>query len=116
MLLRVGPYGTDAGYGTARHGWRIGQRWVDTTSPRSPRWAAVVVGDLVEAVYAIDAWEPSGHVDRPGRRAVVVRGVTRSRPRAHATPGATSAAYLGPGAPTPVTYVWCGPHWVNTAR
>ena len=39
VLLRVGPHGADTAYGHARHGWRIGQRWVDTASPRSPRWA-----------------------------------------------------------------------------
>ena len=30
VLLRVGPHGADTAYGNARHGWRIGQRWVDT--------------------------------------------------------------------------------------
>jgi hypothetical protein len=29
--------------------------------------------------------------------------------------GKSVAAHLGAGAPSPVTYVWCGPHWVNTA-
>ena len=26
------------------------------------------------------------------------------------------ADYLGAGSPSAVTYVWCGPHWINTAR
>ena len=30
--------------------------------------------------------------------------------------GRSVAAYLGTGTPSPVTYVWCGPHWVNTAQ
>ena len=30
--------------------------------------------------------------------------------------GRNVAAYLGGGNPAPVTYVWCGPHWVNTAE
>ena len=30
--------------------------------------------------------------------------------------GRSVAAYLGTGTPGPVTYVWCGPHWVNTAQ
>ena len=67
VLLRTGAYGTETAYDTARHGWRIGQRWVDASSPRSPRWAAVVAGDLVAVVYRIDSWEPSPATpDRPG--------------------------------------------------
>ena len=29
-------------------------------SPRSPRWAVIVVGELVAAVFRIDRWEPAG--------------------------------------------------------
>ena len=116
VLLRVGGHGTDTSYEAARHGWRIGRRWVDTDSVRSPRYALVVAGDLVDAVYRIDAWEPSpatgpsGGVERwsfAGRRDpdLEVRYV-----------GSSVAAYLGTGTPSQVTYVWCGPHWVNTAQ
>ena len=30
--------------------------------------------------------------------------------------GRSVAPYLGAGTPSQVTYVWCGPHWVNTAQ
>ncbi len=33
------PTGPTPPTSAARHGWRIGRRWVDTASPRSPRWA-----------------------------------------------------------------------------
>ena len=45
----------------------IGRRWTDLESPSSPQWAAMVVGDLVVAVYRIDRWEP--HRAHGGRRA-----------------------------------------------
>jgi len=116
VLLRVGAHGAVTDYDRARHGWRIGRRWVDTGSARSPRWAVLVAGDLVDAVYRIDGWKPapspgsSGGVERwsfagerdPGLEARYV--------------GRSVAAYLGTGTPSQVTYVWCGPHWVNTAQ
>jgi len=116
VLLRVGAHGSDTTYERARHGWRIGRRWVDTGSARSPRWALLVAGDLVEAVYRIDGWEPTpvtgpaGGVERwsfLGERDAALESRYAGR---------SVAAYLGTGTPSQVTYVWCGPHWVNTAQ
>ena len=116
VLLRVGSIGADPSYEVARHGWRIGRRWIDLDSPRSPRWAVVVVGDLVAEVYRIGGWERSptagggpaaGAVDRYSFvGAVDDELASRYRDR-------NVAAYFGDGAPSQVTYVWCGPHWVN---
>jgi uncharacterized protein len=116
VLLRVGPHGADTTYGHARHGWRIGQRWVDTTSPRAPQWAVVVAGDLVDAVYRIDSWEPSpATAARPGAgRWSFVGTPDADLGRRYA--GRSVADYLGADTPAPVTYVWCGPHWVHPAR
>ena len=60
MLLRVGAAGADTSYDRVRHGWRIGRRWTDLGSPRSPRWAAIVAGEVVAAVYRIERWEGTG--------------------------------------------------------
>jgi hypothetical protein len=116
VLLRVGPHGADTSYGAARHGWRIGRRWVDPASVRSPWWAVLVAGDLVDAVYRIDGWEPSPATAAPA-------GVERWSFAGERDPelevrysGRSVAAYLGAGTPNQVTYVWCGPHWVNTAQ
>ena len=49
--------GSDPSYDSARHGWPIGRRWTDLDSRSSPQWAAVVVADLVVAVYRIHRWE-----------------------------------------------------------
>jgi len=120
--LRVGGTGADATYERARHGWRVGRRWLDPGSPRSPRWAALVVGDLIESVYRIEGWEPAaGTPSGPGPRT----GAPIRRYSLVGSPdpaleeryvGKSVSAYLGGGAPSPVTYVRCGPHWVNTAR
>ena len=116
VLLRTGPYGTSGGYDAVRHGWRIGRRWVDVDSPRSPRWAVIVAGDLVESVYRIDRWDPS---PSPSASA---SGVERFSFVGTPDPGLDEryagrnvGPYLGAGTPSAVTYVWCGPHWVNTA-
>jgi len=118
VLLRVGPHGTEVTYDSARHGWRIGRRWVDTASERSPRWAVLVSGDLVHSVYRIDRWDPA-----PTSGGAGARGVERwsfvGTPDADLGAryvGRSVAAYLGTGTPSQVTYVWCGPHWVNTAQ
>ncbi len=117
VLLRAGPHGADTAYATARHGWRIGRRWVDTESVRSPKWAVLVAGDLVDSVYRIDGWVLS---ETP---ASATGGVERWSFRGERDPalearyaGRSVAAYLGAGASSQVTYVWCGPHWVNTAH
>jgi hypothetical protein len=124
VLLRVGPAGTDASYERARHGWRIGRRWVEVEAPRSPRWAALVVGELVDSVYRLDHWEASRPgVDGPvpaeaGSRApdrysfVGTRDAELERRYA----GKSVAPYLGRVAQGSVSYVWCGPHWVNAAQ
>jgi hypothetical protein len=116
VLLRVGGPGAEVAYDSARHGWRIGQRWVDTASPRAPRWAVVVTGDLVDTVYRIDSWEPSpATAARPGAGRWSFVGAPDPALTARYA-GRSVAAYLGAGTPAPVTYVWCGPHWVNTAQ
>jgi len=115
VLLRVGPHGASTDYASVRHGWRIGRRWIDTGSDRSPRWAVVVAGDLVDAVYRIDAWESSPSSS----------GASSERFSFAGTPDPdlddryarrSVRGYLGPGTPSAVTYVWCGPHWINTPR
>jgi len=117
VLLRAGPHGADTTYATARHGWRIGRRWVDTESVRSPKWAVLVAGDLVDSVYRIDGWVLSA------TPASATGGVERWSFHGERDPalearygGRSVAAYLGAGASSQVTYVWCGPHWVNTAH
>ncbi len=116
VLLRVGGPDADASYDTARHGWRIARRWIDPAGPRSPRWAAVVTGELVRGVYRIVCWEPSD----PGRgtRKIADRHSfvgERDEELERRYVGRSVAAQLGAGPQSPVTYIWCGPHWVNTA-
>jgi len=114
VVLRAGPYGAKCSYETVRHGWRIGKRWVDTTAARSPRWAIIVAGDLVDAVYCIDRWEPSPSAPGPGVDRFSFVGTPAPELDARYA-GRSVSAYLGGGVPSAVTYVWCGPHWVNTA-
>jgi hypothetical protein len=94
--------------------WRIGRRWTDLDSPRSPRWAVSVVDDLVHGVLRIDRWEPTGAPEDPG---------TRYRLHGERDPelearylGRSVATYRSAGAQNRVSYVWCGPHWVNRPR
>ncbi len=140
VLLRVGDRGADTGYETARHDWRIGRRWTDPQSSRSPRWAVIVAGELVVAVYAIERWEPTplpgppGPSGEAGARAFTARSTyrhsfigTRDEELEARYVGRSVGAYLGAGpgrgpvsgrgrgvgVHNQVTYVWCGPHWVN---
>ncbi|MGA8726028.1 MAG: hypothetical protein WB565_13415 [Acidimicrobiales bacterium] len=115
VLLRVGGPGADASYDIARHSWRIGRRWIDPGAPRSPRWAVLVVGELVAAVFRIDHWEPTGSsgTARSDLRYSFV-GV-RDEELESRYLGRSVATYRAAGRESPVTYVWCGPHWVNTA-
>src|ERR1700722_9672228 len=124
VLLRGGAAGTDTSYDRVRHDWRIGRRWTDPGSPRSPRWAAIVAGDVVAAVYRIDGWEAHG-ARRSGVGPIVDAGLHRPPDRFSFAgapdpeledryTGKSVAAYQGAGSRSPVTYVWCGPHWVNS--
>ena len=156
VLLRIGDRGADMRYETVRHDWRIGRRWVDPRSSRSPRWAVIVAGELIVAVYGIERWEPTplpgpavpsgaagaatftarstyrhsfiGERDHElegrylGRSvmaylATVPRTATVPRPGAGPRPGSGPGMVRGRGvgAQSQVTYVWCGPHWVNPA-
>ena len=116
VLLRVGPHGSDTAYDRSRHGWRIGRRWVDSGSVRSPRWAVLVAGDLVDAVYRIDGWESTSPSGPPGGVERWSFAGERDADLESRYVGRSVAAYLGTGTPSQVTYVWCGPHWVNTAQ
>ena len=115
VLLRVGGAGADASYDVARHSWRIGRRWIDPNAPRSPRWAVVVVGELVAAVFRLDRWEPTGS-SGTGRGDLRYSFVgVRDEELESRYLGRSVAAHRSAGPQSPVTYVWCGPHWVNTA-
>jgi hypothetical protein len=137
-LLRVGGSGADTSYEVARHGWRVGRRWTDPASERSPRWAVIVAGELVVAVYRIDGWEPTplrsrspqGTPGTPGTPGTTGRtgpssGSGRSTYRYSFTGqrdeqlerryvGRNVAAYLGRGPQSRVTFVWCGPEPADT--
>ena len=136
VLLRVGPKGADTDYDRVRHGWRIGRRWTDPRSTRSPRWAVIVAGELVVGVYRIEGWEATPLQGRPGRPGPP--GTTRSTYRQSFIGvrddqlesryvGRSVAGYLGSratagtgaavavGASNQVAYVWCGPHAIHRA-
>ncbi|HEY6623893.1 MAG TPA: hypothetical protein VIX85_08680 [Acidimicrobiales bacterium] len=129
VLLRLGkslgPGPSDAELDDAvRSGWKIGRRWTDPRSPRSPQWAFAVVDDVVRAVFRIDGWKLA-------EPAIRTSPSQPTRPPAPGAPprwalagerdpelerkyrGRNVSAYLSPGSQNPVTYVWCGPHWVN---
>jgi hypothetical protein len=129
VLLRLGkslgPGPSDAELDeAARSGWKIGRRWTDPRSRRSPKWAFAVVDDVVRAVFRIDGWKPA-------EPALPTRSSQATPPAAPGAPprwalagerdpelerkyrGRNVSAYLIPGSQNPVTYVWCGPHWVN---
>ena len=85
----------------------------------------VVAGDLVDGRLPP---RPVG-IDRPARRGGLAALPVANRPVDRysfvGTPdphlgrryiGRSVAAHLGTGTQSPVTYVWCGPHWVNTAH
>ncbi len=94
--------------------WRIGRRWADTTDPRAPGWAVAVADDLVRGVYRIDGWDPTGEPSDPATRYALRGEPDPELERRYR--GRSVAAYRGTGSQPPVTYVWCGPHWVNRPR
>lgn len=124
VLLRTGPPGTDLSYEGVRHGWRIGRRWTDPDGLRSPHWAVVVAGELVDSVYRLERWETSG----PGGAAAAPAGTIEPTPDRYSFVGTRDpelearyagksvAPYMAKGSQSSVAYVWCGPHWVNTAQ
>ncbi len=136
VLLRIGDRGADVRYETVRHDWRIGRRWIDPRASRSPRWAVIVAGALIVAVYRIERWEPTPLPGPPGGSGAGVTSTFTARSTYRHSfvgeaddelerryVGRSVAAYLGAspgpvrsggvGAQNQVTYVWCGPHWVN---
>jgi hypothetical protein len=148
VLLRLGksfgPGTSDAELDEAvRSGWKIGRRWIDPQSRRSPHWAFAVVDDVVRAVYRIDGWKeaeptPTTPTTQPTPTTPTTRAIVTTQPASGTAtgPAPTSparwilngerdpelerkyqgrnvGAYLSSGSQNPVTYVWCGPHWVN---
>jgi hypothetical protein len=137
VLLRIGGRGADMRYETVRHDWRIGRRWIDPRGSRSPRWAVIVAGELIVAVYRIERWEPTPLPGPPGPSGAAAATFTARSTYRHSFIGSEDAelegryvgrsvaSYLGTGpglgpvrgggvgAQNQVTYVWCGPHWVN---
>ena len=112
VLLRLA-----AGGGRPRVGPAVEDRApVGTTPPipgrRSGRWPWTTTWS--GGVYRIDGWDPTGAPSDPATR-YTLRGEPdpelekRYRGRSVAPTG-------GRGPSRPVTYVWCGPHWVNRPR
>jgi hypothetical protein len=142
VLLRLaksfGPATSDAQLEDAvRSPWKIGRRWTDPQSQRSPQWAFVVVDDVVRAVYRIDGWKqdvPTSSIysssSQPSSSQPFSTQASSSPPSSSQPArwilagerdpelerkyrGRNVSAYLSSGSQNPVTYVWCGPHWVN---
>ena len=111
VLLRVAA---DDMVDPSDRAWRVARRWTDLDSPRSPRWAVLVVDDLVREVVRIDGWEPTGPADSAATR-YRLRG-ERDVELEDRYVGRSVAAYRTSGSQNPVGYVWCGPHWVNRPR
>jgi hypothetical protein len=157
VLLRLGksfgPATSDVELEQAvRSPWKIGRRWTDPQSRRSPQWAFVVVDDVVRGVYRIDGWkqavpasstqpfstqpfstqpsstQPSStqpSSTQPSSTQPSSTQPSSTQPARWALAGERDpelegkyrgrnvSAYLSSGSQNPVTYVWCGPHWVN---
>jgi hypothetical protein len=90
VLLQVGGQGADTAYEKVRHGWRIGRRWTDPRSPRSPRWAVIVAGEMVVAAYGIEAWEATPVPGRSGRDGATATATSGGVATATATARATA--------------------------
>ncbi len=111
VLLRLTGQSDDDGLsaamatGPAGSGWRLGRRWTDPVAARSPHFALGVVDGVARVGWRITAWRPFG-----GDR-YALAGESDAELARYL--GRSVAAYQG--APSPVTYVWCGPHWVNSA-
>jgi len=118
VLLRLGrsfgPAISDAQLEQAvRSPWKVGRRWTDPQSRRSPQWAFVVADDVVRAVYRIDGWKQADPTSssQPARWALAGE---RDPELERKYRGRNVSAYLSSGSQNPITYVWCGPHWVNS--
>ena len=96
VLLQVDGQGADGAYEEVRHGWRIGRRWIDPRSPRSPRWAVIVAGELVVAAYGIEAWEATpvpGRWGRDGATATATTGGLATTTATTRAPARSSSRY-----------------------
>jgi hypothetical protein len=87
----------------------------------------VVVDDVVRGVYRIDGWKQAvpTATTQPSSTQSSSTQSSSSQPARWALAGERDpelerkyrgrnvSAYLSSGSQNPVTYVWCGPHWVN---
>jgi hypothetical protein len=108
VLLAVEGPGSEWSYEWVRHGWRIARRFTDLDSPRAPKWAAIVVADLVAAVYRIEGWEIDPPAGRAGDRYSFVGRRDPELEKRYRGRGVS--ATVGVFASNPLTYVGCGPH------
>ncbi len=127
VLLRIGGTGGGPPGGLDGQRWPIDPRWTDLDSRRSPQWAVTVVGDLVAAVYRIERWErdppavdgrgtdstDAGSQGPADRYALVGRRDPELEER---YVGRNVSHYVDGTSSNPVTYVGCGPHWVDSLR